>query len=93
MALFVYNTAMPKARKSSEELLDQVEDIERVGTRANSLSYEEEEKRKRKEEVRKIEKSNRKWTILYIVCALIMFGIGLVLIGLINLWTDGEFYI
>ncbi len=84
---------MPKARKSSEELLDQVEDIERVGTRANSLSYEEEEKRKRKEEVRKIEKSNRKWTILYIVCALIMFGIGLVLIGLINLWTDGEFYI
>lgn len=84
---------MPKARKSSEELLDQVEDIERVGTRANSLSYEAEEKRKRKEEVRKIEKSNRKWTILYIVCALIMFGIGLVLIGLINLWTDGEFYI
>ena len=84
---------MPKARKSSEELLDQVEDIERVGTRANSLSYEEEEKRKRKEEVRKIEKSNRKWTILYIVCALIMFGIGLILIGLINLWTDGEFYI
>lgn len=84
---------MPKVRKSSEELLDQVEDIERVGTRANSLSYEEEEKRKRKEEVRKIETSNRKWTILYIVCALIMFGIGLVLIGLINLWTDGEFYI
>ncbi len=84
---------MPKARKSSEELLDQVEDIERVGTRANSLSYEEEEKRKRKEEVRKIEKSNRKWTILYVICAILMFALGLVIIGLYNLWTDGSFYI
>lgn len=84
---------MPKARKSSEELLDQVEEIERVGTRANSLSYEEEEKRKRKEEVRKIEKSNRKWTILYVICAILMFALGLVVIGLYNLWTDGSFYI
>lgn len=84
---------MPRARKNAKQLLEEADGIDSVGGRLTSQDYLKEEQRKRRKEIKDTSKSNRKYTILYIICALGFLVLGFIVIALMNLAIYGEFTI
>lgn len=84
---------MPRGRKDSTDLLQELDDLADIGARATSESSKAAERKKKKEKIKEIEKKNRIYTTLYIISFVLFFGLGLLVIALINYFTGDGFTI
>lgn len=85
---------MPRGRKDSEKLLEEIEQVEQIqtiGERKSSATLEAKEKKRKKDKVKEIAKKNRTYTILYVVSCVAFFLLALLVIALINLATGDGF--
>lgn len=80
---------MPRGRKNAKDLLSDIDSLE--GGRAGSANLERQEKKRKQNEVKEIEKKNRRYTILYIVISILVFGLGLLVIATLNYAFHGQF--
>ena len=85
---------MPKGnRKTTNQLLEEVEGVPELGVRSTPESARKAEKKAKRDEAKRIEKANRRYTVLYVVIAIVVFFLGLLVIAFMNLWIRGEFRI